>query len=101
MREGSAYSASKWGLLGLMKSAALELSEYEITVNAVIPGLIDTPMTADLPKNALFASPARVGRGIVRAVDRGAEIAYLPWWWRLVMLVIRALPEAIFKKLSF
>ena len=42
---GSAYSASKWGLLGLMKSAALEFGKHNITVNAVVPGLIDTPLT--------------------------------------------------------
>jgi NAD(P)-dependent dehydrogenase (short-subunit alcohol dehydrogenase family) len=42
---GSAYSASKWGLIGLMKSAALELGVHGITVNAVIPGLIDTALT--------------------------------------------------------
>jgi len=42
---GAAYCASKWGIIGLMKSAALELGEHKITVNAVIPGLIDTPLT--------------------------------------------------------
>ncbi len=41
----SAYSASKWAIIGLMKSAALELGRYKITVNALIPGLIDTPLT--------------------------------------------------------
>jgi NAD(P)-dependent dehydrogenase (short-subunit alcohol dehydrogenase family) len=42
---GAAYSASKWGIIGLMKSAALELGAYNITVNAVIPGLINTALT--------------------------------------------------------
>ncbi len=42
---GSAYSASKWGLFGVMKSAALEFGKHNITVNAVVPGLIDTPLT--------------------------------------------------------
>lgn len=42
---GASYSASKWGILGLMKSAALELGPHRITVNALVPGLIDTALT--------------------------------------------------------
>lgn len=42
---GSAYSASKFALIGLMKSAALELGKHGITVNCLVPGLIDTPLT--------------------------------------------------------
>jgi NAD(P)-dependent dehydrogenase (short-subunit alcohol dehydrogenase family) len=44
-KNGSAYSASKWGIIGLMKSAALELGKYGITVNTIEPGLVDTPLT--------------------------------------------------------
>jgi NAD(P)-dependent dehydrogenase (short-subunit alcohol dehydrogenase family) len=42
---GAAYSASKWGIIGLMKSAAMELGRHGITVNCLVPGLIDTPLT--------------------------------------------------------
>ena len=42
---GAAYSASKWGIISLMKSASLEMGKYGITVNAIVPGLIDTPLT--------------------------------------------------------
>ncbi|OBH15133.1 glucose 1-dehydrogenase [Mycolicibacter terrae] len=44
----SAYGASKWGLRGLTKVAAIELGPYAIRVNSVHPGLIDTPMVAHL-----------------------------------------------------
>ena len=44
-KDGAAYSASKWGILGLMKSAALELGAHNITVNAILPGLVGTALT--------------------------------------------------------
>ena len=44
-KNAASYSASKHAIIGLMKSAALELGEYDITVNCLIPGLVDTPLT--------------------------------------------------------
>ena len=42
----TAYSASKWGLRGLTKSAAMELAPWQIRVNAVHPGIVDTAIIA-------------------------------------------------------
>ena len=44
-KNAASYSASKWGIIGLMKSAAMEFGEYDVTVNAILPGLVDTPLT--------------------------------------------------------
>lgn len=49
---GASYSASKWGLIGLVKSAALELGEHNITVNVLIPGLINTVLTRNQDRYA-------------------------------------------------
>jgi len=59
-KDAASYSASKWGILGLMKSAALELGQHNITVNAVIPGLVDTALT--LYEKRLSESIAETGR---------------------------------------
>ncbi|OSQ38323.1 3-oxoacyl-ACP reductase FabG [Thalassospira mesophila] len=49
------YAASKAGIIGAVKSLALELAKRNITVNAVAPGIIETRMTADLPEADLRA----------------------------------------------
>jgi NAD(P)-dependent dehydrogenase (short-subunit alcohol dehydrogenase family) len=69
MRDGSAYSASKWGLFGLAKSAALELGEFGITVNVVVPGLMDTPLTRNSSryKQAMLESKGKVPSGDLEA----------------------------------
>jgi NAD(P)-dependent dehydrogenase (short-subunit alcohol dehydrogenase family) len=105
----SAYSASKWAIIGLMKSAALELGRYKITVNALVPGLIDTPLTrqwnvtrkrfklpAGRPRGCLpltrklpgSASPATRGSGFLGSIPRmlrplrSSLRPTLPAWFR-------------------
>lgn len=48
------YSASKGGMISLTRTMALEFARYQISVNAVAPGLIDTPMTRGLPEKSLL-----------------------------------------------
>jgi 3alpha(or 20beta)-hydroxysteroid dehydrogenase len=56
------YVASKWGLRGLTKSAALDLGGYNIRVNSVHPGMHRTPMTAASPHNTDVIALHRTGR---------------------------------------
>jgi 3alpha(or 20beta)-hydroxysteroid dehydrogenase len=57
-----AYVASKWGVRGLTKTAALELGPLGIRVNSIHPGPIRTPMIAGLSDDLTLAQPiARVG----------------------------------------
>ena len=73
-KNGSSYSASKWGIIGLMKSAALELGQHKITVNAVVPGLIDTPMTRNEMRWKL-AIAADIGRHVDHPTEAEAVAA--------------------------
>jgi NAD(P)-dependent dehydrogenase (short-subunit alcohol dehydrogenase family) len=68
---GSAYCASKFGLRGLVESMALELADAEITVNAVAPGEVDTPLHAQLRALHADARTARTEERPGRPVARG------------------------------
>ena len=69
-------------------------------VVTVKPGFVDSAMTWGVEGMFLVATPARVARDIRRAVTRRRNTIYTPVFWRLIMLIIRLIPEPVFKKLS-
>jgi 3alpha(or 20beta)-hydroxysteroid dehydrogenase len=56
-----AYAASKWGLRGLSRTAAIELGPAGVRVNAVLPGAVATPMTGTVGLDALTEPPSLGG----------------------------------------
>lgn len=94
------YGAAKAALTAFTSGVRNRLAPLGISVLTVKPGFVDTPMTAAFPKNRLFVGPDRIARGIVRGIDRGQDVVYLPGFWRLIMFIIRSVPERVFKRLK-
>lgn len=94
------YGAAKGGLTVFMQGLRNRLAPKGIPVVTIKPGMVDTPMTAHMTKGLLFSSAETVGKGIYAAMVKGKNVAYLPGYWKFVMLVIRHIPENIFKKLK-
>jgi short-subunit dehydrogenase len=90
------YGAAKGCLNVFLEGLAHRLYPVGVRVLTVKPGFVDTPMTAEFDKGPLWAQPARVARDIQRAIARGATELYTPWFWRWIMLVIRAVPRPLF-----
>lgn len=94
------YGAAK-GLVGLfLQGLRNRLDRKGVQVLTIKPGFVDTPMTAAFKKGALWAQPEDIAAGILRAIAKKRDVVYLPGFWRLIMLIIRHIPEFIFKKLS-
>jgi short-subunit dehydrogenase len=94
------YGASKAGLTAYLQGLRNRLYPHGVQVLTVKPGFVDTPMTAHLKKGLLMASPEKVARDILRAAERGGCVLYTPWFWRWIMLIIKMIPEKIFRKLK-
>jgi short-subunit dehydrogenase len=93
------YGAAKGGVERFLQGLRNRLYRSGVAVVSIKAGFVATPMTATMKKNALFASPRRVGRAIYRAIERRRDVIYIPWFWRPLMAVIRSVPERIFKRL--
>jgi short-subunit dehydrogenase len=94
------YGAAKAGVSAFLQGLRNRLARKNVAVVTIKPGIIDTPMTAHMKKGLLTGQAGAVGQGIYHAMLKGKDVVYLPWFWRPIMLIIRSIPEAIFKKLS-
>ncbi|MDZ4697193.1 MAG: SDR family NAD(P)-dependent oxidoreductase [Deltaproteobacteria bacterium] len=95
------YGAAKGALSLYLEGLRTRLQPKRITVTTLKLGPVDTPMTRDHKKHALFGKPAAIAAGIVKAIDKGEATAFVPWFWRPIMAGVRATPEAVFQKLPF
>lgn len=97
------YGSAKAGFTAFLSGLRNRLARGKTGVHVVtvLPGFVHTRMTAgmDLPK-ALTACPSELGRAIVAAVEKRQNLIYVRPVWRLIMLIIRHIPEGIFKKLG-
>ena len=95
------YGAAKAAVATFCEGLRARLFKAGVRVLTIKPGFVDTPMTAGLSlPGPLVASPDRVASDIVRAIERGKDALYTPWFWSGIMLIIRSLPEFVFKRVS-
>lgn len=93
------YGAAKAAVNAYLSGLRQRLHRDGIHVLTIKPGFVDTPMTSGFRKGILWASPATVARGIVRAIDKRRAVAYVPWFWWGIMQVITHIPERIFRRI--
>lgn len=93
------YGAAKAGFTAFLSGMRNRLARSDVKIITVKPGFVATRMTEGMDLNPrLTATPDAVAEAIWRAHARGRNVIYVkPIWW-LVMAIIRALPEFIFKK---
>ncbi|MEZ5359397.1 MAG: SDR family oxidoreductase [Candidatus Zixiibacteriota bacterium] len=94
------YGASKAAKTVFTDGLRGRLLPSGVNVLTIKPGFVDTPMTKDFKKGLLWASADGIAKGIVKAIDKKKDIAYLPFFWYWIMCIIKHIPERIFKKLS-
>ncbi len=94
------YGSAKAGLNVYVQGLRARLFRSGVTVTTIKAGFMDTAMTYGLPGMFLVAQPAAAARAILRASESGKEVIYFPWFWKLIMLIIKLIPDRVFKRLS-
>ena len=94
------YGTAKGALTIFLQGLRNRLDRHGVHVLTIKPGFVDTPMTREFKKGLLWVGPETIARGIVRAINKRQDVVYLPFFWRYIMLIIKLIPERIFKRMS-
>ncbi|WP_432447926.1 SDR family oxidoreductase [Aliiroseovarius marinus] len=94
------YGSAKAGFATYLSGLRNRLTRAGGHVVTVKPGFVDTAMTWGIEGMFLVASPQKVAQDILKAVKKQKNTIYTPFFWRYIMLIIRHIPEMIFKKMS-
>ncbi len=94
------YGSTKAAVSTYLGGLRVRMARQGIAVVDVRPGIIDTSLTWGLPDLPLRASPDRIARDVMRGISRDRAVVYTPWFWRYVMMIIRWIPDRIFKRLD-
>lgn len=95
------YGSSKAMVTTFASGLRQRLSKFNIKVLTIKLGLVDTPMTSKFKKNFLWSDPKNVAKKIISSIDKSKDEVYIPKFWYLIFVVIKLLPDAIFKRLKF
>lgn len=95
------YGSSKGGLSVYLEALDHKFHAAGLRVLCVKPGFVKTSMTAGLKPPPFAGEPDQVARQVIRAMDAGKPLLYTPSMWRWVMMVIRALPRLVMRKINF
>lgn len=94
------YGAAKALVSTYLQGLRNRLNGSQVNVIDIKPGFVDTPMTAEFDKGLLWAQPDSIAKGIQRAIQNNKHTVYLPSFWRYIMLIIKNIPETIFRRLN-
>ncbi len=98
-RSNYCYGAAKSAVESFLAGLRSDMQKHGVHVLTIKPGFVDTPMTSEFKKGALWVSADKVASDIDLAIQKSKNVLYTPWFWRYIMLVIKCIPEFIFKKL--
>lgn len=95
------YGTAKAAVSTFCEGLRARMFKVGVHVLTIKPGFVDTPMTQGLKlPESLIATPEKVAKDILYAIDKKIAEQYTPRFWQLIMLIIRSIPMSVFKRLN-